>query len=306
MSRPAITFTMLVISDIVLAQGITNPAGGGVIPVMFMIVVGLPLVIYVFSSLPAADDSESPRAPFVIVPLSILYLLLGIGAIYAADHHSAALYLYLEVLLLAVGTALLICRSTIARCLAVASIVLVTGVLNFFHPKLVDLQDRRYVNNENSFKQIDVTYPGHWREMHLSDGRVLLNINPQRRYAGSMQMNAATNRIKSPVMFDLTGTQVHPVIKDIYRPVISTGTWGWARRPEAFFELPLFGQVRIEKITPEPQGKALLLDDDMKVDCHYLFEARGEPIPDALHGENVVWSTAATVSGLSEVSCEEI
>lgn len=297
---------MIALAHDVSAQGITNPAGGGVIPVMFMIAVGLPLVIYLLSARATIDETPALRAPFVTVPLIVVYLLLSIGAIHAADHHTAALFLYLEVLLVAIATVLVLLQDALARGLAIAAVVLAVAVLNFFHPKLIDLQDRRYVNNELDFEQFEVSYPGHWRVMHLDDGRILLNINPQRQVGGTLRMQSAANRIRSPVVFDLQGADTHPVIKKIYRPVVSEGTWGWNRRPEAFFELPLFGQVRIEKITPEPQGMALVLDGDMRVDCHYLLEARGEPVPDAMHGKYVEWSSASTVDGQSEVRCQKI
>ena len=189
--------------------------------------------------------------------------------------------------------------------LAIGSAVVLIGLLNFLKPKLIDFQAKIYVDNEKSINRIAVSYPGHWREMHLEDGRVLLNINPHRRFGGSMRMIADANKIASPVTLAEQGHGEHQVIFDVYNPVVTQGTWGWADRPRAFFNIPLLGTVQIPKFENELAGKALLLDENRQVECRYLFEARGKVVRDTTPNSHVAWNVESTVEDRSMVDCRQ-
>ena len=150
-----------------------------------------------------------------------------------------------------------------------------------------------------------VSYPGHWREMHLEDGRVLLNINPHRKYGGSMRMIADANKIKSPVTLGGQTDGQHQVVFDVYNPLATRGTWGWLDRPKAFFNIPLFGTVHIPRFENKSAGTALLLDENKNVKCQYLYEARGKGVPATLTNAYVVWSIEGTVEDGSLVECQQ-
>ncbi len=304
MLRPVISCVLILAAHTTSAQGITNPAGGGVIPVYLLTLLGLPLLAYALFSIVKRKASGKIPAPFIAFPLITLYLPAGFVVIYAADHFDGALYLYLELLLLMLGMIVLLWRGTIARVLGVAGLLIFVAALNFLHPKLVDFQDRLYIDNEKDFTFIAVSYPGHWREMHLSDGRVLLNINPHRHFGGSMRMQARANAIASPIVLGAGDEAAHPIIFDIFEPVTTQGTWGWNKRPKAFLTIPILGTIHISRIEAKPIGKALLLDDNMSVECRYLYAARGASMPNSAIGTQVVWTREQTVEDRSVVDCE--
>ena len=287
------------------AQGITNPAGGGVIPVGILALLGLPLagwIIYAIVERKSSGRTPGQVALAVLVPL---YLLAGFVFISAADHHDAVLYLYLELLLVMLGSVFLLARGTTGRIAGIAAVIVFVATLNFFSPKLVDFQDRRYVNNQSDFTLVEVSYPGHWREMHLADGRVLLNINPHRQFGGGIRMNARLNAIDSPIAFPADVRDAHPVIVDLFEAVPTRGTWGYAYRPKAFLELPLLGTVRIPRFELEHVGTGLLLDENFHVACRYLYEARGAPMPEEERNARVVWTREQTIESRSVVSCRQ-
>lgn len=287
------------------AQGITNPAGGGVIPVGILTLLGLPLAGWILYAI--VERQASGRIPgrvvlFLLIPI---FLLAGFVFISAADHHDGALYLYLELILIMLGSVFLLARGAIGRAAGTAAVIAIVAVLNFFSPKLVDFQERRYVNNQSEFRLVDVSYPGHWREMHLADGRVLLNINPHRQFGGGIRMNARLNAIDSPIAIPVDERDTHPVIVDLFHAVPTRGTWGWTYRPEAFFDWPILGTVRIPRYALERVGTALVLDENRQAPCRYLYEALGEPMPDDQRGGGVTWTREQTIESRSVVSCEQ-
>ena len=168
-------------------------------------------------------------------------------------------------------------------------------MLNFLQPKLIDFQTRIYIDNEKDIDFIEVSYPGHWREMHLKDGRVLLNINPHKRAGGSMRMIADANRIKSPVSLSGEMAGERQVIFDVYKPLPTQGPRGWTDRPKTFIKIPLLGTVHIFRFENHLAGKALLLDKNKNVDCKHLYEARGEQTPNGAENSYVRWSIEASV-----------
>lgn len=287
------------------AQGITNPAGGGVILVAFHILLGIGLLVYVLVSLATRNATGKARAMAVMIPLIGLYLVVGFVETYIAEHNGLVLVLYIEMLLLIVGTVLLIFRQSASRVWAIGGALVFVGVLNFLQPKLIDLQTRIYFDNGADMKSIAVSYPGHWREIHLQDGRVLLNINPHRKFGGSMRMIAEANRIKSPVTLGGQADGEQQVVFDVYNPVATRGTWGWSDRPKAFFNIPLFGTVHILKFENKRAGTALLLDENKDVKCRYLYEARGKGVPATLSNKHVVWSIEGAVDDGSVVECQQ-
>lgn len=291
-------------SQSAMAQGITNPAGGGQIPVALHILLGLGLLGYVFASL-AFRKKTAEVSVFSISTLVIfVYLIIGFTEISISDHQRMNLYLYLEMLLIIVGTIFLLLRGLVFQVLAIGGVVAFVGLLNFVRPQLIDLQTRIYVDNEKDINFIEVSYPSHWREMHLEDGRVLLNINPHKRVGGSMRMIADANRIKSPVSLGGKMAGESQVIFDVYKPQVTHGTWGWKDRPKAFFNIPLLGTVHIPRFENHLAGRALLLDENKKVKCEYLYEARGKPIPNTEEASYVRWSIEFTVEQSSVIECE--
>jgi hypothetical protein len=287
-----------------LAQGITNPAGGGLIPVVFHIFIGLVPLAYVFLSL--AFGKRTTKTPVLSIRnlLIFVFLIIGFTEISISGHHEFVLYLYLEMLLIIVGMIFLVFRGTVFQILAIGVLVVFVVLLNFMQPKLIDFQTRIYVDNENDIDLIEVSYPGHWREMHLIDGRVLLNINPHKRVGGSMRMIADANRIKSPVSLSGKMAGEGMVIFNVYKPLVTQGTWGWVNRPKAFFRMPLLGVVQIFKFENRQTGKALLLDENRNVNCKFLYEARGEQTPNRAEMSYVRWSVESTVDQGSVVKCE--
>ena len=140
--------------------------------------------------------------------------------------------------------------------------------------------------------------------MHLKDGRVLLNINPHKRVGGSMRMIADANRIKSPVSLSGETAGESRVIFNVYKPLVTQGTWGWMDRPQTFFKIPLLGAVHIFKFENHLAGTALLLDRNKNVSCKYLYEARGEQTPNVAENSYVRWSVESTVEEGSVIKCE--
>jgi hypothetical protein len=299
-----ITSVLFSAPQIALAQGITNPAGGGAIPVFFHILIGVVPLAYVFLSL--AFGKKKTKVPIFSIKnfLILVFLIVGFTLISVSDHFKIVLYLYLEMLLIVFGLMILLCRGIVTRALAIVGLVAFVVLLNFYRPKLVDFQTRIYVDNEKDIEFIEVSYPGHWREMHLADGRVLLNINPHKRVGGAMHMISDANKINSPVSLGGELDGEGQVIFDVYEPTVTSGTWGWLDRPEVFFKLPLLGVVHIIKFENRPAAKALLLDDNKTVKCQYLFEARGEQTPERAENGYVRWSVESTVEEGSEVKCE--
>jgi len=295
---------LILVSQSALAQGITNPAGGGVIPVAFHILIGLAPLAYVFLSLAFGDRTKKVPVISIRNILIIVFLIIGFIEISISDHHNYALYLYVEMLLIIIGMIFLLFRGSVIQVLAIVGLVAFVVLANFLRPKLIDFQTRIYIDNEQDIDLTEVSYPGHWREMHLSDDRVLLNINPHRPTGGTMRMIADANKIKSPVSLGVEEAGEGQVIFDIYEPSVTRGTWGWRDRPEAFFKLPLLGVVQIVKFENRLSGKALLLDENNKVNCRYLYEARGEQAPDGAESGYVRWSTESTVDQGSVVKCE--
>lgn len=287
-----------------LAQGITNPAGGGVIPVALLTYLGVPLLAYLAFAAVARTSSGRVPAKTTGITLVSLYVLAGFIVIDAADHFDGVLYLYLELLLVMLGMVFVLARRALARALGVTALVAFVVALNYVNPTLVDFQDRRYVDNENDFVLVDVSYPGHWREMHLEDGRVLLNINPHRQYGGTMRLQAERNAIESPIAFPAGQSDDHPVVVELFELVTTGGTWGWKRRPRAFFSLPVLGTVLIPRFETALVGTALVLDEDLGVDCRYLYEARGQAMPESEKGRRVTWTREQTVEDRSEVGCQ--
>jgi len=302
--KRATVWILVLVSQSALAQGITFPAGGGLIPVAFHILIGLVPLAYVFLSL--AFRKRTTKTPvFSIRNLLILaYLIIGFAEISLSEHHRFVLYLYVEMLLIVVGMIFLSFRGTVIQILAIVGLVAFVVLLNYLRPKLIDFQTRIYIDNEQDIDFIEVSYPGHWREMHLSDGRVLLNINPHRRTGGTMRMIADANKIKSPVSLGGEKAGEGQVIFDTYEPSVTRGTWGWTDRPEAFFRLPLFGVVQIFKFENRMSGKVLLLDENKTVSCKYLYQARDKQAPDGAGNRHVKWSVESTVDQGSVVKCD--
>jgi hypothetical protein len=302
--KRATVWSFVLVSQSALAQGITNPAGGGLIPVAFHILIGLVPLAYVFLSL--AFRERATKTPVFSIRnfLILAYLIIGFAEISLSEHHRFVLYLYLEMLLIVVGMIFLLFRGIVFQILAIVGLIAFVVSVNFLRPKLIDLQTRIYIDNEEDIDFIEVSYPGHWREMHLSDGRILLNINPHRRTGGTMRMIADANKIKSPVSLDGEEAGEGQVVFDIYEPSVTRGTWGWRDRPEAFLKIPLLDAVQVFKFENRLSGKALLLDENNMVNCKYLYEATGEQAPDRAEYGYVKWSTESTVDQGSVVKCE--
>jgi hypothetical protein len=183
------------------AQGITNPAGGGVIPVLAHLVLGYLLLAYVYLSIAVNHSAGKVRALPVMVPVIALYVALGFVMTCVPERNQGVLHLYVVLLTLITGTLWLAIRTRARRILAITSTAAFVVALNFFHPKLFDLQTRSYFDNADDLRPMAVSYPGRWREMHLEDGKVLLNINPHRKFGGTMRMIAEQNEIKSPFRY---------------------------------------------------------------------------------------------------------
>ena len=283
------------------AQGIVNPMGGGVIPIMFYTLIGYPLLAYVLIGLATKYGSGNVRALRVMIPLIVLYVLIGFLVTYVPERNEWVLHLYVVLLLLIVGTTWLGVPGLVARVLVIDSALALIAVLNFFHPKLIDFRERVYIDNTDTSNQLAVSYPGHWREMHLEDGRVLLNVNPHRRYGGTMRMNADRNKIASPITLSDEGDGI---AFNVFNSLETYGTNGWKNRPRSVFTVPLLGTAEIPRFENQLAGKALLLDDNAEVACRYLHAARGEPVPSTASERKVIWSVERSIESQSIVECE--
>jgi len=302
-------FLVLISSETAIAQGITNPLGGGAIPVFFHLWLGIIPLLYLFIRLTFGSRNSSLRLSWksaIVVGLIVIYLAIGIAYVDFVDQSRTMrnlLYLCIEMFLISIGLIFLLIRKNTFRAVAFAVLVGSIVLLNYYRPRLIDFHNRIYVDNSGEYTMLDVTYPGHWRLMHLQDGRILLNINPYRQYAGSMQSRALKNTIRSPISLDEKPASENQKIFSIYKLRITEGPWGWTRRPRAFFNIPLLGDVTIYKFEKVEIGKGLLLDQNQRVDCHYLYQARESsstmPVPQGY----VSWSIEAKVSDGSVVAC---
>ena len=120
--KPVIVWFLVFGPQSAWAQGITNPAGGGLIPITFHIFIGLVPLAYVFLSL-AFGERTTKTPVFSIRNLLILvFLIIGFIEISISDHHEYVLYLYLEMLLIIVGMIFLLFRGIVFQVLAIGGV----------------------------------------------------------------------------------------------------------------------------------------------------------------------------------------
>lgn len=249
---------------------------GALLDMLLLGIAALGLVLLSFIGMGIVDRApeRGDVASRILIGVSYGYLLGALLLYYAAEPGPICLGLGLVVVLVAVALAGLQARSGTARVLAVVGVLVAFVILTGLRPHALAFHERVYVDNAAELQGQGFERPTYWRVMETADGRRFLDLRSYVR--NNRAFDDGRISFSAPLVFTRVDRDGNENLHRVNEIEQTTGAWSWSSRNDAVVTVPVFGRATVPRYELKPVGTALLLDEAVKIDGRYLFEAVSE------------------------------